>query len=92
MKNKLNTKNNVESRLEVLEQFGWADTLLNETEKQTVEYISVEYHDIFARLRMDVGLNKEFKVELSPKDDKAAYSQSLPLPIVAVVFWASVSW
>ena len=30
---------------------------------------------------MDIGLNTEFKVKLTPKDDKAVYSQSLPMPI-----------
>ena len=30
---------------------------------------------------MDIGMNAEFKVRLTPKDDKAVYSQSLPMPI-----------
>ena len=30
---------------------------------------------------MDIGTNTEFKVRLTPKDDKAVYSQSLPMPI-----------
>ena len=50
-------------------------------EKQAIEDILVEYHDIFARHRMDIGMNTEFKVKLTPKDDKAVYSQSLPMPI-----------
>ena len=41
----------------------------------------VDYHDIFARHRMDIGVNTEFKVKLTPKDDKAVYSQSLPMPL-----------
>ena len=41
----------------------------------------VDYHDVFARHRMDIGMNTEFKVELIPKDDKAVYSQSLQMPI-----------
>ena len=32
-----------------------------ETEKQAVEDIVVEYHDIFARHRMDIGMNTEFR-------------------------------
>ena len=67
--------------MEFLKRFAWTDTLLTETEKQPVEDILVEYHDIFARHRMDIGMNTEFKVKLSPKDDKAVYSQSLPRPI-----------
>ena len=30
---------------------------------------------------MDIGMNTEFKLKLTPKDDKAVYSQSLPIPI-----------
>ena len=49
--------------------------------KQAIEDILVEYQDIFARHRMDIGMNTEFKVKLTPKDDKAVYSQTLPMPI-----------
>ena len=78
---KLNPKDNIESQMEFLKRFDWTDTMLTETEKQAVEDILVEYHDIFARHRMDIGMNTEFKVKLRPKDDKAFYSQNLPLPI-----------
>ena len=78
---KLNPNDDVESRMKFLKRFDWTDTLLTETEKQAVENILVEYHDIFARHRMDIGTNTEFKVRLIPKDDKAVYSQSLPMPI-----------
>ena len=30
---------------------------------------------------MNIGMNTEFKVKLTPKDDKVVYSQSLPIPI-----------
>ena len=80
-KEKLNPKDDIESRMEFLKRFDWTDTLLTETEKQAVEDILIEYHDIFARHRMDIGMNTEFKVELTPKDDKIVYSQNLPMPI-----------
>ena len=78
---KLNPKDNVESRMEFIKRFEWTDTLLTETEKQEVEEILVEYHDKVARHRMDIGMNTEFKVKLTPKDEKAIYSQNLPMPI-----------
>ena len=78
---KLNPKDDSESRTEFLKIFDCTDTLLLETEKQAVEDNLVEYHDIFARHRMDIGMNTEFKVKLTPKDDKAVYSKSLPMPI-----------
>ena len=41
----------------------------------------MEFPDIFARHRFDIGMNEEFKVKLTPKDDSPAYSQSHPAPI-----------
>ena len=80
-KEKLNPQESTESRNKFLERSDWTDTLLTETEKQAIEDILVDHHDIFARHRMDIGMNTEFKVKLTPKDDKAVYSQSLPMPI-----------
>ena len=80
-KEKLNPQQSTESRNKILKRFDWTETLLTETEKQAIEDILVEYYDIFARHRMDIGMSTEFKVKLTPKDDKAVYSQSLPMPI-----------
>ena len=80
-KEKLNPQESTESRNKFLKRFDWTDTLLSETEKQAIEDILVEYQDILARHRMDIWMNTEFKVKLTPKDDKAVYSQSLPMPI-----------
>ena len=80
-KETLNPQESTKSRNNFLKRFDWTDTLLTETEKQAIEDILVEYHDIFARHRMDIGMNTEFKVKLTPKDDKAVYSQNLPKPI-----------
>ena len=67
--------------MEFLKRFDWTNTLLTKTEKQAVEDILVDYHDIFARHRMDIGKNTEFKVKLTTKHHKVVYSQSLPIPI-----------
>ena len=80
-KEKLNPKDDIESRTEFLKRFDWTNALLTETEKQAVEDILVEYHHIFARHRMYIGMNTEFKLTLTPKDDKIVYSENLPLPI-----------
>ena len=80
-KENLNPQESIESRNNFLKRFDWNDTLLTKMEKQAIEDILVEYHDIFARHRMDIGMNTEFKVKLTPKDDKVVYSQSLPIPI-----------
>ena len=78
-KEKLTPQESTESRKKFLKRFDWTDTLVTETEKQAIEDFLVDYHDIFARHRMDIGMNTEFKVKLTPKDDKAVYSQSLPM-------------
>ena len=80
-KEKLNPQESTESRNKYPQRFDWTDTLLTETEKQAIEDILVDYHDILARHRMDIGMNTEFKVNITPKDDKAVYSQSLPMPV-----------
>ena len=77
-KEKLNPQEGTESRNKFPKRFDWTDTILTETEKHAIEDNLVEYHDIFARHRMDTGMNTEFKVKLTPKDDKAVHSQSLP--------------
>ena len=80
-KEKRNRLESKESRNKILKRFDWTNTLLTETEKQAIEDILVEYHDIFDRHRMDIGMDTEFKVKLTPKVDKAACSQSIPMPI-----------
>ena len=80
-KEKLNPKDDIELGMEILKRFDWTDALLTETEKQALEDNIVEYHNIFARHRMDIWMNTEFKVKLTPKDDKAVCSQKLPMPI-----------
>ena len=80
-KEKLNPKDDIEPRMEFLKRFAWTDTLLTETEKQAVQDILVDYHDILASQIVDIGMNTKLKVKLTPKDDKSVYSQNLPMPI-----------
>ena len=67
--------------MKFLKRFGGTDSLLTQTDKHAVEIILVEYPDIFARHRMDIGKNTEFTVRLTPKDDKALSNQNLAVPI-----------
>ena len=76
----LNPQDNEASRDQILSNFDWKDSLLQQHEIKRIESILVEYHDIFARHRFDIGINEEFTVKLAPKDDSPAYSQSLPTP------------
>ena len=55
--------------------------MLQQHEVKQIEALLVEFHDIFARHRFDIGMNEEFTVKLTPKDESPAYSQSLPTPV-----------
>ena len=55
--------------------------MLNGQEIANIENQLVEFHDIFASHRFDIGMNEEFTVKLTPNDDSPAYSQSLPTPV-----------
>ena len=41
----------------------------------------MECYDFFAGHRFDNGITTEFKVKLTPLDNRPSYSQSLPVPI-----------
>ena len=78
---KLNPLEDTDSRNQFLSNFDWRDSILQPDAKQAVENLLVEIHDNFARHRFDIGINTEFKVQLTPLYDRPAYSQSLPAPI-----------
>ena len=73
--------NSEDDRKTFLSQFQWTDTLLSSEERSQLEEILVQYNDIFARHRLDVGRNDEFKVKLTPEHDRPVYTQSAPTPI-----------
>ena len=50
-------------------------------DKTDIEDILVQYHDIFAKHRLDIGINHDFKIKLTPKHDQPVYTQSRPCPI-----------
>ena len=78
---KLNPSKSEEDRYQFLEKLPWQNTSLNEDERKQVENLLVEYHDIFAKHRFDVGYNTELKIKLTPEHDLPIYTQSPPTPI-----------
>ena len=78
---KLNPLEKTNSRNQFLSKFNWTDSTLQPEAKKAVENLLVEFHDIFAPHRFDIGINTELKVQLTPLDNRPAYSQSLPAPI-----------
>ena len=78
---KLNPHDDAESRQKFLSNFDWKVSMLQQHEIRQIETLLVEFHDIFARHRFDIGVNEEFTVKLIPKNESPAYSQSLPTPV-----------
>ena len=70
-----------ESRAKFLENFDWKDSTLASDRKGKIEELLVDFHNIFARHRFDIGMNEEFKVNLTRNYNSSAYNQSLAAPI-----------
>ena len=77
----LNPNDDEESRRKFLSNFDWKYSMLQQHEIKKIESLLVEFLNIFARHRFDIGINEQFTVKLTPKDDSPAYSQSLPTPV-----------
>ena len=77
----LDPKQDEKSRSQFLSIFKCNDSLIRGEDRENLESILVEFNDIFARHRLDIGMNTQFKVCLTPKNDKPVYTQSLPVPI-----------
>ena len=77
----LNPLEDPTSRNEFLSNFDGTDSTLQLDAKQAIENLLVEFHDIFARHCFDIGINTEFKVQLTTLDNRPACSQSLPASI-----------
>ena len=78
---KLNPQDNEESRQKFFSNFDWKDSMLQQHEVKQIETLFLEFHNIFARHRFDIGVNEEFTAKLTPKDESPAYSQSFPTPV-----------
>ena len=59
---KLNRKDATKPGLRFLQRFDWTETLLEKKEKHAIEDTVVDYHDIFAGKRMQIGMNTESKL------------------------------
>ena len=59
---KLDPTENEESRNKFLSMFKWTDSLIAGKDRENLEDTIVEFNDIFARHRLDIGMNTQFKV------------------------------
>ena len=61
--------------------FQWEGSQVEASNKELLEQTIVEYKHIFARHPLDIGINKNFRVKSTPKDETTVYTQTLPVPI-----------
>ena len=77
---KLDPARSHDERVKFLQNFKWDESLLSPSQQAQVEALLVQYNSIFARHRLDIGMNTDFKVKLTPQHNEPVYSQSLPTP------------
>ena len=69
-----------EERVKFLQNFRWDESLLSPSQQAQIEELLVKYNSIFARHCLDIGMNTDFNVILTPPHEEPVYSQSLPTP------------
>ena len=74
------TKNEAD-KLEFLKKVSWDTCVLNTDQKWQLGEFLVEYHDMFARHRFDVGYNTELKIKLTPEHPLPVCVQGPPAPV-----------
>ena len=78
---KMDPKNNEADKLEFLKKFSWDTCVLNADQKRQLEEFLVEYRDVSAKHRFDVGYNTELKIKLTPEHPVPVFVQGPPAPI-----------
>ena len=73
-------KNDCEQK-KFLQNFKWENSVLTPEQKVEIKKLVVEFSDIFAKYRFDVGYNTELKIKLTPEHDMPVYVQSPITPI-----------
>ena len=63
---KLDPTRSDEERMNFLKNFNWDDSLLTRSQRRQVEELLVKHNSIFARHRLDIGMNTDFKIKLTP--------------------------
>ena len=65
-KEELDPTKDQESRKKFLNMFQLEGSQIEGYDRKQLEQTIVEYNDIFARHRLDIGINNSFKVKLTP--------------------------
>ena len=77
---KLDSKGNHQDKITFLSKFSWEKLSLNYEQKAVVVELLVEFSDIFAKHRFDVGYNTDLKIKLTPERRIPIY-EGPPTPI-----------
>ena len=77
---KLDPKGNNQDKITFLSKFPWEKSALNDEQKAVVGELLVEFSDIFAKHRFDVGYNTYLKIKLTPERSIPTYEQGPPTP------------
>ena len=78
---KLYPKGNHQDKINFLSKFPWEKLALNDEQKTVLGELLVEFSDIFAKHRFDVGYNTDLKIKLTPERSIPIYEQGPPRPI-----------
>ena len=76
---KLDPKGN-QDKITFLSKFPWEKLALNDDQKAVIGELLVEFSDIFAKHRFDVGYNR-FKNKVTPERSIPIYEQGPPTPV-----------
>ena len=79
---KLDPKGNHQDKITFLSKFPWEKSALNDEQKAVVGELLVEFSDIFAKHRFDVGYNTELEIKLTPEGSIPIYEQGPPTPVL----------
>ena len=77
----MDPKNNEADKLEFVKNFSCDTCVLKADQKRQLEEFPVEYHEVFAKHRFDVGCNTELKIKLTPEQPLPIFVQGPPAPI-----------
>ena len=70
----LDPTKDAESRKKFVDMFQWEGSEIEGDDRKHLEQTIIYYNDIFARHRLDIGINNSFKVKLTPIDELPIYT------------------
>ena len=79
---KLDAKGNHQDKITSLCKFPWEKSALNDKQKAVVGELLIEFSDIFAKHRFDVGYNTDLKIKITPERSIPIYEKAFQCLII----------